>query len=275
MSTKDLSNLGRAILKSSLLKPAQTRAWLKPVTHTASLTSSVGAPWEIFRVSNLTQDGRVIDFYTKNGGLAGYSSILVLVPDYDIGLTVFVAGQADAFTILARFVEQITELFIPLIEQVGKKQAAARYAGIYDDPSSNSSVEIVVDQGPGLVIKKWISNNIDVIKQYASLLGSGSAVQYTDWRLYPTGLKTKTSRGSTVAYLGVLQPVYANTTQGELAAAESKDSKIVTDCLTWGSIDAFDYGSIGVDDFVFHTDSSGNVESIEPRVTRLKLNKRF
>ena len=275
MSTKDLSSLGRAILKSSLLKPAQTRAWLKPVTHTASLSSSVGAPWEIFRFPGLTQDGRVIEFYTKSGGLLGYSSMLVLVPDYDIGLTIFVAGQGDSFTILTRFIEQIMRLFIPLIEQAGKKQAAARYAGTYGDPSSNSSVDIIVDRGPGLVIKKWISNNIDVLKQYDSQFGSGSLVKYTDWRLYPSGLKTKASSGSTFAYLGVLRPVYANTTKNESIAAENNDGSIYTDCLTWASIDVFVYGSIGVDDFVFHTDSSGNVESIEPRVTRLKLNKRF
>lgn len=280
MSTKDLSNLGRAILRSTLLKPAQTRAWLKPETHTSSLRVSVGAPWEIFRVPGLTEDGRVIDLYTKNGGLLGYSSELVLVPDYDVGLTIFVAGYGFPVAALTTFTQQIIQTFIPLIEQVGKTQAAARYTGTYDDPSSNSSVEISVDKGPGLVIKQWINNNIDVLQAYDSQFGS--IINYTDWRLYPSGLKklkTKTGPGDgAVAYRAFARPVYPNanaTKDEESVTAEQNDGpSVLTDCLTWAEIDGFVYGSIGVDDFVFHTDSFGNATSVEPRVTRLRLNKR-
>lgn len=269
MSTKDLSSLGRAILNSSLLRPAQTRAWLKPQTHTSSLIQSVGAPWEIYRVPGLTQDGRVIDLYTKSGGLAGYVSLLVLVPDYDIGLTLLVAADGGPIII---FTEEIMKAFIPIIEKLGKQQAAARYTGIYDDQSFNSSVEISIDNGPGLVIKQWISNNIDVIQTYDKQFGS--IINYTDWRLYPTGLKTKTSRESIVSYRGFVRPVYANTTDDESITAAKSDGSIFTGCLSWAAIDGFVYGSIGVDDFVFRTDSFGNVKSIEPRVTRLALNKR-
>ena len=272
MSTKDLSNLGRAILKSTLLKPDQTRAWLKPETHTSSLRLSVGAPWEIYRVPGLTEDGRVIDLYTKDGALVGYASQLVLVPDYDVGLTIFVAGYPSPGNTLTTLTQRVMQDFISLVEQVGKKQAAARYAGIYDDPSSNSSVEISVDKGPGLVIKRWVSNNVDVIKAYNSLLTS--RVNYTDWRLYPSGLKSKTSQESTVGYRGFVRSVYANTTNDESDAAEQNDGRILTGCSTWGAIDGYVYGTIAIDDVVFHTDSFGNVESIEPRVTRLRLNKR-
>lgn len=274
MSTKDLSSIGRAILNSSLLRPAQTRGWLKPLTHTASLRESVGAPWEIYRVPGLTQDGRVIDLYTKNGAIGLYNSLIVLVPDYDIGLTLFSAGDGIPISILT---QQTLETFIPVIEQVGKKQAADRYTGVYGVHSSNSSnpytssVEISVDRGPGLVIKHWISNNIDVLKGYEKQFGSESS--YTDWRLYPTGLKTKTSRQRIVSYRAFFKSVPLNATSDE-STAEKNDGQIFPHCASWAGIDGFVYGSIGVDDFVFHTDSFGNVESIEPRATRTRLNKR-
>lgn len=275
MSTKDLSNLGRAILKSSLLKPAQTRAWLKPQTHTSSLRQSVGAPWEIYRVPGLTQDGRVIDLYTKDGGLALYTSLLVLIPDYDIGLTFFAAGDGNP---IAQYTERIMQLFIPVIEELGKRQAAARYTGIYDADSSNSpkasisSIEISVDNGPGLVIKHWISNGVDVLKAYDNQYGSKSS--YTDWRLYPTGLKTKTSRQSIVSYRSIVRSVSYNATNDGCNTAERRDGSIFIPCSSWAQIDSYMYGSIGIDDFVFRIDSFGNVESIEPRVTRLTLKKR-
>ena len=270
MSTKDLSNLGRAILKSSLLRPAQTRAWLKPRTHTSSLRQSVGAPWEIYRIPGLTQDGRVIDLYTKDGGLGLYTSILVLVPDYGVGLTIFSAGEGAPIYFLT---EQIMKAFIPVIEQVGKKQAGARYTGIYDASNSpnspNSSIEISVDGGPGLVVKRWISNDIDVLKAYNEQFRSNSS---TDWRLYPTGLQSTNGRENIVSYRGFVRPVSdtSNAANNEC----SKDVSIFS-CSSWAAIDGYVYGSIGVDDIVFRTDLSGTVKSIEPRVTRLILNKRY
>jgi hypothetical protein len=196
MSTKDLSSLGRAILKGTLLKPVQTRKWLKPQTHTASLRATVGAPWEIYRLPGLTQDGRVIDLYTKNGGIGRYTSLLVLVPDYAIGITLFAAGDGSPVGILS---EQVLGAVLPLIEQVGKKQAAARYSGSYDFQSSelsnsSSAVEISVDKGPGLVVTRWISKNKDVLQGYQDLFGTKSG--YTDLSLYPTGLETKGNRKS-------------------------------------------------------------------------------
>lgn len=289
MSTKDLSNLGRAILNSTLLRPAQTRAWLKPKTHTSSLRASVGAPWEIYRVPGLTQDGRVIDIYTKDGGIGLYASLLVLIPDYDIGATFFSAGDASPLSILT---DQVLPTFIPIIEEIGKKQAAARYTGTYDarssssssdnsSASSTSSVEVSIDKGPGLLLKRWMSNDIDVIKAYDTQFGSN--LSHSEWRLYPTGLKTKIGKQQTIiSYRAVIQLLSnnANATDDtddndDGGVGEDKnDGGILIPCLSWAGIDGFVYGSIGVDDFVFRADKSGNVKSIEPRVTRLVLNKR-
>lgn len=46
-SAGDMSTLGRAILRSTLLKPAVTRRWLKPSVFTSDPKSTVGMPWGI------------------------------------------------------------------------------------------------------------------------------------------------------------------------------------------------------------------------------------
>lgn len=91
-STNDLTKLGRAILQSTLLRPSQTRRWLKPQAHTASLELNIGAPWEIVRLSDRTPDGRAVDLYLKGGGLGQYQTLLALIPDYDVVMTFMSAG---------------------------------------------------------------------------------------------------------------------------------------------------------------------------------------
>jgi len=49
-SSTDLSNLGRAILRSTLLKPAMTRRWMKPFSFTSDPKAMVGMPWGVRRL---------------------------------------------------------------------------------------------------------------------------------------------------------------------------------------------------------------------------------
>jgi CubicO group peptidase (beta-lactamase class C family) len=49
-SPGDLSSIGRAILRSTLLKPAMTRRWLKPVSFSSDPKASVGMPWGIRQI---------------------------------------------------------------------------------------------------------------------------------------------------------------------------------------------------------------------------------
>lgn len=76
----DLAKFGLAILNSTLIPPNVTRKWMKPVTHSASLTFSIGAPWEISRYVH-PSTGKVTDLYTKLGDSGAYTGILVLIPD--------------------------------------------------------------------------------------------------------------------------------------------------------------------------------------------------
>ena len=49
-SAGDLTQLGRAIMKSTLIKPSVTRRWLKPSSFLPDPRSAVGAPWGIRQI---------------------------------------------------------------------------------------------------------------------------------------------------------------------------------------------------------------------------------
>jgi len=49
-SAGDLSSLGRAILRSTLIKPAMTRRWFKPASFSSDPQAGVGMPWGIRRI---------------------------------------------------------------------------------------------------------------------------------------------------------------------------------------------------------------------------------
>jgi hypothetical protein len=82
-TTNDLAILGRSILTSTLIKPAITRRWPKLRTFVSNLLTAVGAPWEIRRFQT-PPNNRIVDLYMKFGDLPGYSSLLVLNPDWDV-----------------------------------------------------------------------------------------------------------------------------------------------------------------------------------------------
>lgn len=259
-STRDLSNIARAILKSTLLSPTQTREWLKPDTHTASLEFSVGKPWEITRVDSLTKDHRVVDLYTKNGGIGLYGSLLVLVPDYDVALTVLVAGATDPGSQLASL---ILEAFLPVIERVGKRQAATLYTGSYESNSSRSVLNITVDDGPGLCVNEWMSNGKDILQSFKAFRADETGG--VDLRLYPTGLKN----ADEVSFRGILQVLPVD----DSANSQTSDGNIFSKSCTWSGIDGFQYGLNAADDFLFHVDDFGSANSVEPRILRQTLRR--
>jgi hypothetical protein len=142
---------------------------MKPVTHTASLMFSVGAPWEIFRVE--TSRG-VVDLYTKSGNIGVYAGLLVLVPDYDFGWVILSAADrsSTANTGLHIMTSLIADAFLPAVEAAAKDEAAAAFAGTYKATNGlNSSISIVTDGFPGLGVQSWISNGTDAFASLTSL----------------------------------------------------------------------------------------------------------
>ena len=127
-SASDLGRFLRHVLgRYNGLTPALN--WLQPASYAASVGSFYGAPWEIFRTTAvLRHRPRPLTFVTKAGGLPGYTSIIILVPQHDVGITILVAGNGDALSAIRRLVT------LPLaraIDDLAAEQVDHRYSGTY------------------------------------------------------------------------------------------------------------------------------------------------
>jgi hypothetical protein len=287
-STRDLSDIGRSILRSSLIPAAQTRRWMKPVVHTASLLTSIGAPWEIKRV-NVQPSGRIVDLYSKDGKLGAYSSYLILVPDYNVGFTILGAGQTSNSDVLVGFV---ADVFLSALEESARVQAAQVFVGQYKDDSGggNSTVTLTSnDNLPGLSLVNWVNNgtafpalfpiflplaegNADEAKALFQAYLNGTILinpEDISVRLYPTGLRSPIKDGGErVAFRAVF---------GFISSVI--DSSPFSDSMAaWVIADAVIYGKSGADEFIFTLDNHGKVIDIEHPFSRkkmMKIEKRF
>jgi len=180
----DLSRIAQSILSHSLLTEAETNVWLKPVVFTSSPANAVGAPWEIFLPTNLAHSPRITEIYTKEGAISGYGAFFAVVPEFNIGITINAAG--DDASIVARYLlDLVVQDFIPKLDDLARKQAAAKYAGQYLDDAGNPALVLAVDDGPGLKIAEWKSNGVSVVESWATLTGQDPAA--AEARAYPVG----------------------------------------------------------------------------------------
>jgi hypothetical protein len=246
---------------------------MKPVSHTSSPTTSVGAPWEIKRLQ-LSSSGRWVDFYTKDGKLGAYASYLVLIPDYDVGFTVLAAGfsaNADVLVGLA------VDAYFEALEDAARLQSAPVLAGKYvaKGEEVNSSFSLTSEvTSPGLGLVDWVSNgtaflevfpifislaegNFEAAAEELGLLQNGTILidpADVSVRLYPTTLRTPISGGGErVSYRAVFE-VVSNATDPD---------PIPDSTSAWIIADAIVYGKSGADEFIFSLDGKGNVVSVE------------
>ncbi|PPJ56802.1 hypothetical protein CBER1_05947 [Cercospora berteroae] len=178
----DLNKLGVGILNHTLLSAEATRRWMKPVTHSASLSYSIGAPWEIVRYLS-PSSGKVIDIYTKLGDSGSYSAMLAFIPEYNAGFSYlsgyFVAPGTDgrlrdktAFGIINTLVETL----MPALEAQAAREAEANFIGTYSAGDSMNSTLVIAQrtetnvtsgEGAGLYIEHWTSNGVDALPIFA------------------------------------------------------------------------------------------------------------
>lgn len=250
-SASDLSRLGRGILRHTLLPAAQTRRWLKPVGLTADIHEGVSSPWGIRRIP-LADGSRVVDAYSKAGSINLYMSLLVLLPDYDAGISVLLAGAwpGNANWDIA---DAVGSVLVPALEEAARAQADATYAGTYSDAdaNNNSTLVLTTDRArPGLGVERWTSNGTDMI---------AVAVRYTlnynvtapAIRLYPTGLESEPSAEDgtrKVAFKAVVE---------NLDLADHANDMFSTNCGTWVSQTSAVYADMPLDQFVFTVDGAG------------------
>ncbi|KAK0751900.1 beta-lactamase/transpeptidase-like protein [Schizothecium vesticola] len=307
-SSTDLSNLGRAILRSTLIKPAMTRRWMKPFSFTSDPKAMVGMPWGVRRlelVANQTYQN--VHTYNKAGSIGSYFSLLALIPELDIGYTVLVAGDPPP-GLTMDIAEALTATYFPTLVHVARAQANTTYGGTYTYtgtsltsassnittplPSNstalhakypltnttlptplNSTLTLTVDSGPGLALTRWISNGTDML--YVSVaLASNLSSEYWDTlrpnvRLYPTGLEDAVpANGTNKGGRKVAFKAVFEDVGGPTFNGTYK-----ADCATWVGVTGAVYGSRPLDLFVFEVDAGGRVVAVENGALRVGMSK--
>lgn len=251
-SINDLRKLGIFILNSTLLSPAQTRRWMKPASFTSNPNNFVGTPWEIYRAPV----DRLSFIYSKSGDIGVYSSIVALLPDYDVGFSILAAGKGAHYNV-AILADIVAQAMCPALETSAKAEARSAYSGTYTVPGSTmSSITVIVDSGPGLSITNWTSEGQNVFPLLADLSCAESSEGLTV-RLYPSGLKiTKGGKTAATAWRAVRQVLPQPLDPGAFSQ----------NCDTWVAVDDIVYGIFGLDEFVFKLNENGKATSIVPKV---------
>lgn len=137
--------------------------WMHPVSFTAGVNSFYGIPWEMFRTDKiLGVSGRAVTFVTKGGGLPAYQTIIMLVPEYELGITILTAGDEDLLDVLR---DLVTAPLIRAADKVAQRQVEETYAGTYKAAHLNSSMELIYSENLGLEISTWISNGTNMMAE--------------------------------------------------------------------------------------------------------------
>ncbi|KAF3036159.1 hypothetical protein E8E12_003041 [Didymella heteroderae] len=250
-SPNDLSAIGRAMLSSELLPSSTTRAWMKPTSFTSSLLGATGHGWEIFRAATNAKYNRIIDLYTKAGNLPGYGANLILIPDFDLGITIMNAGaRGNVGTEIAGL---IIDDLLPALDEAARVQADAAFAGTYTAANElNSTVKLTTEAGvPGLRIEEWIINGTDI-------RASPFFARFEDYHMFPTNILSEDGK----------QLSWRSTYISLPETGSPFDA-----CASWFGIDRPNYGVYGIDEWVFHMDKDSKAWGLEPKALKIVLEK--
>ncbi|KAL8753250.1 MAG: hypothetical protein Q9199_005182 [Rusavskia elegans] len=254
-TASDLALFARSMLTNKLLDTTTTNAWFHPRSYSSSWSFAYGMPWEIFRTSDMLSDSeRIQTIVTKAGGLRGYSSQLLLIPEYNLGLVVFVAGDGYATSWLR---EEVLKLLIPAVENIGRDQTASKLSGSYisSDATINSSTTFEVYGSRGLVVTSWISNGTDFLTQFVNM--SNPKRKPGNVQLTPSNI----SRGNNTK---VWRAEYV---LNKLPSEGIVNTNLIVD------LDNFSYASRSLEEFVFELDKSGRAMKVNLPGFRITLDR--
>ncbi|KAH7024479.1 beta-lactamase/transpeptidase-like protein [Microdochium trichocladiopsis] len=304
MSLGDLSAIGKSILNSTLLPESTTREWLKPDTLTSSQFSAVGKPWEITRMevpidmhaaADANAATRLVDLYTKNGGIGAYQSYLILSPEHNLGITILTASNltraSDRYALTtATLREMAKSVWVSAAESAARQAAGSNFGGVFsagaddddDDTAAVGRVELALVPGrQGLAVKAFSYNGTDMV----ALLGRIAGIAGAD--LHYMGL----TGGGEVSFRAVWsrQATTKERRQEKEEASENPDESdhvledffagvprpvLGRDCdSTWGGVDVLNYGNFGLDHFIFTTDGGGRATKLTLPALRITLKR--
>ncbi|KAK6380916.1 hypothetical protein LTS17_005117 [Exophiala oligosperma] len=292
-TTNDLARFGTAIVNSTLLSPLTTRKWMKPTSHTASLTYTHGAPWEIMRYvhpEGTPSAGKVTDLYTKLGDSGYYNGHMVIIPEYGAGFTILSASTNNTLraAVTNAVLDMMAAAVIPALEGEAAQQARHNLAGTYTSGNSklNSTMTISLSTddigssgknnggyGGGLRITKWVSNGTDVLASdlFANL----------PTRLLPS-LPMKEMRSQPgqsprqVAFQATVNPQTASYTAASAAGIEGVIGPFTGSAATnsdWLTVDGAHYDNLGTNLIVFDLDPQGYATSLTPAAMKASLQR--
>jgi hypothetical protein len=253
---KEFARFARGLLNNELLSSDEMAKWLKPASFTSSSKGqAVGMPWTVMRPTCLGLDSgdRPVDIYTMPGGQGYYNGYLAIIPEYQLGYTVNVAGVGDDPALRA-LLDHLVRYSVPHFDTVGREQARETYAGRYG--SGDSQIELVVDDGPGLKVENWTTGGKNVSDAWVEFFGSDAlnAID-ADVRIYPIGAENRWR----VAFRAI---------------SNMESTGIFEDaCYTWFSFGAWLNAGLVVDEMVISLGEDGaamevNVPGLRQNMTR-------
>jgi hypothetical protein len=143
--------------------------WFNPGSYSTVISSYYGMPWEIYRTSSiLPYTSRPVTFVTKGGGLPGYFTNIIMVPDYNLGITILTAGKSSSLMELIR--ETVTVPLLKAAEEIAQLDLLARYTGVFAAKDLNSSLILAQNDSKSLYIESFISNSTDIFSSWRPLL---------------------------------------------------------------------------------------------------------
>jgi hypothetical protein len=242
-SSSDLSKFLRYIL-NHYNSIATGVNWLLPASWATGMQSFYGMPWEILRTDSVLQHSRrPVTIVSKSGGLPGYVSNIFLLPEYDLGVTVLVAGN---ITLL----DQVQDIVLKGLIRAAEASVWDHVGTVYDgdfvttNSSLNSSLSLRSTPEHGLTISKFISNGTEMLDTVLpQILAPYSPAQKTGWhaQLVPTLLfKNESTRQGEIWRFLIVQERTENKPGGGLF-----DEFCVTD------VDTTSHGSLPLNEVVF------------------------
>lgn len=213
-------------------------------------------PWEIFRTKDMLFDSdRIQIIVTKAGGVKGYTSQLLLIPEYELGIVILVAGDGHALGWLR---DEILKTLVPSIEKIARQQTAERLSGTFISADShvNSSISVEVQGSRGLVLTSWVSNGTDFLSRYVDIATKKKGFNGPgEVQLTPAGVR----RGD-----------HGEVWRAQFVPDDFPSAGIINMHLI-DDVDQFNYASRSVDEFVFQLNASGYAVEVELPAFRIRL----
>ena len=295
-TSSSLAKFGRYVLTHFNSPPALGTGvnWLQPASFGDTLYSFYGMPWETFRTDRiLPHTTRPVTFFTKGGGVPGYTTQLNLAPEYDLVFTILTAGNTK---LLSELLEAVTVPTIRAAEEIAGKTLMRDYVGhyifssvadsdntttttaslpiTYDHSSQqplspststthlNSSATFTYHPTTGLTLTTFVSNSTDVFASLFSI-APGFSNPNTRLQLIPTLLYAdeKAQRGE--KWRALITP-----------GRKPEGERGVWDDFCIADVDVSMYDGRGLNEVVFwrDTDEEGGVE-VEMRAFRVRLRR--